>query len=47
MSVFLYGYAVYLYNNRWKLYISVGIFTFLCWRLHPSRLPLEEAADVR
>ena len=41
---FLYGYAVYLYNNRWKLYISVGIFTFLCWRLHPS-LALGGATD--
>ena len=47
MSVFCVGYAVYLYNNRWKLYINVGVFTFLCWHLHPSRLPLEEAADVR
>ena len=47
MSVFCMSYAVYLYNNRWKLYISVGIFTFLRWRSHPSRLPLEEAADVR
>lgn len=25
----------------------MDIFTFLCWRFHPSRLPLEEAADVR
>ena len=47
MSIFLCGYAVYLYNNRWKLYISVGVFTFLYWHLHPSRLLLEEATDAR
>ena len=41
------SYAVYLYNNRWKLYISVGIFTFICWLFHPSRLLLEEATDAR
>ena len=44
---FCMSYAVYLYNNRWKLYISVGIFTFLCWLFHPSRLLLEEATDAR
>ena len=44
---FCMSYAVYLYNNRWKLYISVGIFTFICWLFHPSRLLLEEATDAR